>query len=691
MSLLNTLLFEIGTEEIPASFIEPAIDKLKKDTKKALEENRIEYANIECFASPRRIALLVHGIAGLQSTLKEKVKGPSKALAFDDEDMPSKALHGFLKGNNCQIEDIFIEEFKGTPYVFANKTQEGGETKKVLEKILPELLFSINFPKSMRWNNYNMRFARPVRWIVAMLNQEIIEFQVENIKSSNKSKGHRTLSNKDIVIDSAKTYMVTLREHFVFVSQNKRRDVILEQIKEIEEVINADVLVDEELLNEVVYLVEYPTAFFGEFDKEFLSLPSEAIIVPMKEHQRYFPVKKDGELLPFFVAVRNGDDFYIDTVKKGNERVLEARLKDAQFFYNEDLKLKLEDRVEDLKTIVYQAKLGTVYEKVCRIRIIGDVIADFLNLTQKDHEDLKRAVELCKADLVTGMVNEFDELQGVMGKEYALKNGEEAKVANAIYSHYLPKFAGDEIPEDVLGLIISIADKLDSVVGSFAIGVKPTGSQDPFGLRRQAIGVINMMIEKNLCLNLSNLLSVCIDALEGKLEVEKKVLENELNEFFSQRLKVILNDEGFRYDLVDSVLEQKLEQIVSIKQRLEVLDKNSKLEEFEKLTNALTRVYALSKKSDTINIDDNLFENEYERTLLKEFDKVNANVEEYFKNSNYQEVINEFNKLVEPIHNFFENVMVMVDDEKIKNNRLSLLKSIEIMTRKFCDYDKIVG
>jgi glycyl-tRNA synthetase beta chain len=687
----NILLFEIGTEEIPAKFMATTLEQLKNHAENRLHENRIQFGKIECLGTPRRLSLMIYDIAQSQTELQEKVKGPSRKVAYQHSGEPTKALLGFLKGNEGKLEEVFFESIKDVEYVFFNKFEKGKSTHSILEKLLPEILFSINFPKSMRWRDYSIRFARPIRWLVSMLNDEVIHFSVEGLKSSNITQGHRTLSNESLCIDHAKNYRKILRDHHVLVDQQEREDLIIQGIQKIEEKIGAKVLVDQDLLHEVVFLVEYPTPFYASFEEEFLELPKEAIITPMKDHQRYFPVVQEDVLLPYFVAVRNGDDTSLDTVKNGNERVLRARLKDAQFFYNEDLKEKLETKVEKLKTIVYQVKLGTIYDKVLRIQEISKVIGVKLGLSDLDLKRLHRATTLCKADLVTGMVNEFDELQGIMGREYALKNGEEVEVANSIYGHYLPRFSGDDLPKDTLSMIMSIADKLDSIVGSFGIGVVPTGSQDPFGLRRQAIGILNIILKNSLKFDLGDLFQTAIHSLKDKINREEEDLKNDLEQFFKQRLKVLLIEDGFQYDLVDAVLDANLQDIFSAKEKLEALSRLTNTEEFKSLVTGLTRGYSLSKKAEpiTMMISKKLFETEQEHGLFEVFESVQKEVRNCMENRDFGGAFQLFNRLTKPIHDFFEHVMVMVEDLEVRNNRLALLKNIEELSKSICNFEKI--
>jgi len=688
--MTNKLLLEIGTEEIPAKFMTGALLQLKTKAEEKLLENRINFGKVECFGTPRRIALLVSDIASRQNDLEEKVRGPIKKAAYDEKNQLTKALEGFLKNNNCSAGDLFFETVGSSEYVFVKKFTKGAEAKKLLEVILPEIILSLNFPKSMKWGDYDIRFARPIRWLVALFNSKVINFSIEDLKTSNTTRGHRTLSDRKIVIKSAEKYLDILRREKVIVDQKEREEIILKQINKLEKDLDAKIIIEAELLEEIVYLVEYPTAFSGSFDKEFLALPKYAVITPMRDHQRYFPVFRGETLLPCFVGVRNGDTRLLKAVQKGNERVLRARLEDVQFFYNEDLKKTLEQRANDLKGIVYQAKLGTVYDKVQRILKLSRLIGKELNLPKDRFQKLERAVLLCKADLVTGMVNEFSELQGVMGKEYALKNGEDVEVAEAIRSHYLPRYSGDELPSDDLGIIISLADKVDSITGSFALGVRLKGSHDPFGLRRQAIGVINIILKNSLKINLDYLFDSVISLFDDKIIVNKASLKPDLDLFFKQRLKVILDESGFRYDLISSLIDHKLGDLLSLRGKLVVLASVAEKSEFKNLTVALSRAYTLSQKAVGDKVEIALFENDWEKNLYGWVEKVKKEIAEELKKNNYSGVIETLKKLITPINDFFDNVLVMAEKTEVRNNRLALLKNIVQIAGQLCDFEKIV-
>lgn len=689
--MITNLLFEIGTEEIPAKYMPNALKQLKATISAKLNENRINYDEIIPVGTPRRVAVLIKGISTKQSDVNETVKGPSKKVAYDSDGVPSKALNGFMRSHGITESDIVIKQVDGIDYIFTSKIESGKDTKEILTDLLPEVIYSCSFPKSMRWKDYSIRFARPIRWIVALLGKEVIEFSIEGVSSSNITKGHRTLSDGSIVLNCADEYVDRLRNEYVMVAPDDRRESIVKQVYELAQSVSGKVIIDEELLNEVVFIVEYPTALIGNFNKEFLDLPNEVVITPMKEHQRYFHVvDNDDRLLPYFITVRNGNEEYIDNVRTGNERVLHARLKDAQFFYQEDLKENLENKVEKLKTVVFQEKLGTVYDKVNRILLLSEFMGNKLSLTEAQMSILKRAAYLCKADLVTGMVNEFDELQGIMGKEYALKSGEDPDVAEAIYSHYLPRYSGDSIPSDAIGQILSISDKLDSCVGIFGIGLQPTGSHDPYGLRRSCISIITVIAVSDIHIGMGELIDYSICLYGDKLTEDHSKLHSIIIDFFKQRIRVGLIDKGFRHDIVDTVLSMNLDDINNIIKRIsEISETQARDVRFKDLLTSLTRVFNLASKASDVDTDTSIFENKYEYSLYTVNLNIKKVVEQKIRQGHVTDAIESLYELIDPINAFFETTMVIVENDTIKRNRLSLLSAVADTALQVCDFTKI--
>ncbi len=688
------LLFEIGTEEIPARFMNKTLNRLKTESERVLNENRIVFDEIKTYGTPRRLTLLVKAVEDKQEDLEMEIKGPSIKASYDSDDKPTKALLGFMNGNKLKPEDLIIKELSGTEYVYAKKSEKGNNTQEVLKVLLPQIITSITFPKSMKWGGKSFRFVRPIRWLMPIYGEELIEFNKDGIPCSRFTKGHRTLSDGDIKVNNTSEYFEKLKSGYVIVDQDKRRQIIKEQIADIAQEKGGTVITDDALLEEVLYLVEYPTAFCGDFDKEFLSLPREVVITPMKEHQRYFPLEdKNGKLMNHFIAVRNGDSEFIHIVKEGNEKVLRARLSDARFFYEEDKKTKLEQSAEKLKNVVFQETIGTMFDKTNNIKKVSAYLAGKLDLDEREKEYLERAAYLCKADLVTNMVKEFDELQGVMGKEYALIQGENYDVANAIEEHYMPRYAGDDIPSSTIGSILSISDKIDTITGCFSIGIQPTGSHDPYALRRNAIGIINILLAKSLQLDLKELLYTAIAPFAEKaiLKDEKEKILNEIIRFFRERLRNVLLDKGFDYDILDSVLDEKINDLYDAYLRISEIDKWKKKDEgFLDIIGSFNRVSNLATKCNEVKVNPELINLDEEKALMTAYEETKIKFEAAMLARDYNAAMYSLKYLKIPIDDFFDNIMVMVEEEDLKNNRLSILKLISDMMNIFADFSSIV-
>lgn len=684
----NYLLFEIGVEELPSRFVSSTLEQIKSNLTKLFNDNRILFDDIETYGTPRRLTFVVKGISDRQSNLEEEVKGPSKKISLDENGNFTKPALGFIKSKGLKEEDIYFKQVGKDEYIFGTIKQEGIETKEVLKNILPEAVKSVTFPKAMRWGGKNMRFARPIRWMVTLLNDEVLEINLEGIVSSNVTKGHRFLGEKEFVVNSLEDYYEKLDKNYVILDQNKRKEIIKNQCIEVANSLGGEVEFDDDLLEEVTHLVEYPTAFYGEFDSAYANLPKEVVTTPMKEHQRYFPVIKDGKLLPNFIAVRNGNDYKIDVVKAGNEKVLVARLEDALFFYKEDTKKSLESYVEKLKTVVFQAKLGTVYDKTLRIEKLSLDILESLNLNDIK-EDTIRAAKLCKADLVTSMVFEFTELQGIMGREYSKVNGENESVSEAIFEHYLPRFAGDILPNTKAGIVLSIADKLDSIAGFFAIGIQPTGSQDPYALRRQALGILSILMDKKIDVNLKDLVNHALNNYNN-LDFNKDEVSNQIMEFFKERIKNLFRDLGIRYDVIEAVLSSEINDISDMHTRAVELNNWLSTEGLIEMLTAFNRVSTLAQKATSSNVKEELLKEDAEIKLYDGFKEIKVKVEDLLKDKKYSEALDVFASLRPLVDNMFDNVMVMDKDESIKENRLALLKQIYDTMLSICDLSKIV-
>lgn len=686
--MAKDFLLEIGTEEIPAKFMPGALKQLEALAGQNLKEYRLNYEELKVMGTPRRLALLIKGLAERQEERTLEVKGPAKKAAYDSEGNPTKALLGFAKGQGVDIEKLTIKELNGVEYIHAVKEEKGNETQTILPEICRKLIFGLSFPKPMRWAYYDQRFARPIRWLVALLGDQVVSVELEGVTSCRVTRGHRFLGVDSFALSDAGEYeKELLHKGFVLVDDKQREEKIWEQIQKVATDLNGTVDPDEELLSEINFLVEYPTALYGSFEEDLLALPEEVIITPMKEHQRYFPVRgQDGKLLNKFITVRNGDDYALDNVRLGNERVLRARLSDAKFFYDEDLKKPLADRVEALKKIVFQESLGTIYDKVERIGQLVSYLAPIVQLNEEELKVAQRAAFLAKADLVTGMVYEFPELQGVMGQEYALKNGEDAKVAQAIFEHYQPRFAGDELPESMVGTLVSIADKIDTIVGCFAIGIQPSGSQDPYALRRQALGICHMILQKGLTLSLEDLVKESYSYLyKAQLKLSQEETLKEVLDFFKARLRNILLDEGYNYELVDAVLAGGFYQPKDLALRAKALVTANTTEGFAQLLQAYTRVNNLAKKTELDKVDRNLFATDEEKELFRVFEEVQSKGVDIWEKAQYDSWLSLVQELTPVINSFFEKVMVMDPNEDIRNNRLALLRVIRDYLAKIGD------
>ena len=684
----NYLLLEIGVEELPSRFGQTTLDQIGNNLENLLKEERINFDNIDKYATPRRLTFVIKNLADKATDLEEEVKGPAKKIAVDADGNFTKPALGFMKSKGLDPENVYFKQLGNAEYLFGTIKQEGKHTSEVLKNIVPEAIKNVTFPKAMRWGGKNMRFARPIRWMVALLNNEVLDIDLEGIKSSNITRGHRFLGEKEFEVNSVEEYFEKLDKNFVVLDQHKRKEMIREQAVEVAKSLGGEVELDEDLLEEITFLVEYPTAFYGEFDEEYVKLPKEVVTTPMKEHQRYFPVLKDGKLLPNFIAVRNGDSNRIDLVKAGNEKVLRARLADALFFYHEDTKKPLESFVDKLQTVVFQAKLGTVYDKTLRIEKLSQVILNELNMTESKENTL-RAAKLCKADLVTNMVFEFTELQGIMGRDYAQVSGENEEVCQGIFEHYLPRFAGDILPETNTGIALSIADKLDSIAGFFAIGIKPSGSQDPYALRRQALGILSILLDRKLSVNLNNLINAALDNYSN-LEFNKEEVASQIVEFFVERVKNLFKDLGIRYDVIDAVLNNNLNDISDIHTRALELNRWLQKDELVEMLTAFNRVSTLAEKATTDIVKKDLLKEDAEIKLYNGFKEIKSNVESLLLDKKYNEALDAFATLRPLVDNLFDNVMVMDKDEAIKENRLALLKQIYSTMLTICDLSKIV-
>ncbi|WP_100010623.1 glycine--tRNA ligase subunit beta [Lentibacillus sediminis] len=679
------ILLEIGLEELPARFVDSAQKQLETKTAEWLEGKRISYDSIVSFSTPRRLAVLVKNAAEAQVSLEEEMKGPAEKIAKDDEGNWSKAAIGFTKGQGKTVDDIYTKEIKGTSYIFVKKYIEGKQTQDLLPGF-KEIITQVQFGKNMRWGSNSMRYGRPIRWLAALYGNEIIPFELAGVSAGNTTEGHRFLG-EIVTLEEPSDYEKKLLDQFVIANPKKREQMIVEGIRELEEKENFHIPEDEELLDEVRNLVEYPTVFAGSFSKDYLDLPAEVLITSMKEHQRYFPVKSAiGELLPYFVGVRNGDDRELATVIRGNEKVLHARLSDARFFYEEDLKLSPDHFLDKLERVVFQEKLGTYGDKVKRVVHITEQLSELLELNGETKEAAKRAAQIGKFDLTTNMVNEFTGLQGTIGEKYALFFGEKPAAAKAISEQYLPKQAGGELPETTAGTVVSIADKLDTIVGCIAVGLVPTGSQDPYGLRRQATGILRMLKENNWDVSLEQLL-IITQNLYQTLDIEWTEgadLTKELDAFFRLRASYLLREAAIGQDVIQAVLANGIGIFAHTFEKAQVLSEKRNDESFKYIQEALVRVLNLAEKADDSEVEPALLATDSERELYAAYQKTLAEYNQK-ADKHAEEKLLILGQLAEPIHAFFDHTMVMVEEDEIRNNRLGLLQKIANLVKNYAD------
>lgn len=686
---MKELLLEIGTEEIPAGFVLQALIDLESLGRKELEANRIGFKSVQTLGTPRRLVLVVDSVSEKQRDVELKRLGPSRQAAFDSEGKPTKAALGFAKSQSVPVESLeLIETEKGT-YVGAMKKEPGKPTLQLLSSIVPRLILSIPFQKSMRWADVPIRFARPIHWILALFGGEVIPFELGNVRSGNITYGHRFMHPDPVPVDDFRSYLQTTRESFIIVDPAEREKCIEETMVRVAASVSGRVLQDEELLKEVNFLVEYPVALSGNFDQEFLSLPREVVVHSMKEHQRYFPVVDEHErLLPHFVFVSNIAPKDPKVVVKGNERVLKARLSDAAFFFRDDLKISLEKRVEQLKRVVFQGKLGTSYEKVMRFRQLALLICERIDPKLKGL--VERAAFLCKADLVTGMVGEFPKLQGIVGREYARLSGEKPEVAEAIYEHYLPGFAGDRLPSGPVGDIVSMADRLDTIVGCFGVGLVPTGTADPFGLRRHALGIIRIILEKEYPLPLVRIIEESENLLQEKMERLPAEVKKDVLDFFRVRYQNFLLDKGYSYDVIEASISTSFDELLDVQHRIDALREAKEWQDFQSIVTGFKRAMNILKGiSYRGKIDPSSLAESAEKNLYQSFVKAEEKIDRHLEKRDYRSALFEMTQMKKPIDDFFDQVMVMVEDETIRNNRLALLDEIGQLFLRIADFSKL--
>ena len=686
--MAKNLLLEIGLEEMPAHVVMPSMKQLENKLSAFLSDNRLSFDTVRAFSTPRRLAVHVANVEDKQADTQEDVKGPAKKIALDAEGNWSKAAQGFVRGQGLTTDDITFRELKGVEYVYVTKKTQGKTAEEVLTG-LKDVITSLTFPVTMHWSNYDFEYIRPIHWLVALLDEEVIPFEILDVKTDRHSRGHRFLG-EPVTFAHADEYEAKLAEQFVIANPLERQELIVEQIKEIADENNWSIELDEDLLEEVTNLVEYPTAFVGDYAEKYLSVPEEVLVTSMKEHQRYFDVRdQNGALLPHFISVRNGDRVKIDNVVKGNEKVLTARLEDAEFFYNEDKKLTIAECVEKLKNVTFHEKIGSIYEKMQRVAAISQIIGKTVGLSDTELKELARAAEIYKFDLVTNMVGEFPELQGIMGEKYALLEGETSAVAQAIREHYMPISSEGDLPESNVGAVLAIADKLDSLFSFFAVGMIPSGSNDPYALRRQTYGVVRIIENKNWNFPIAELqkaIDETINQNEAVYGIKFEKGQTEVIDFIKGRLRQFLSTKNIRHDVMDAVIHGEQKDLTKLFAAAEMLQAHLEDQDFKPSIEALTRVINLAKKAEKAEINEALFENESEKALYAAV----SELEEKFSHQTMEENYASLTALRPLIEQYFDETMVMVEDEAVRNNRLAQLRKITKMALALASLDALI-
>lgn len=686
---MHNYLLEIGVEEIPSDYVKNTKIQLKEKFEKLLSENKLSYEDVEIESTPRRFMVLLKNVAETAQQEVISVRGPSAKIAYDEDNNPSRALLGFLKGQKAELSDVIIKEQKGEDYVFVEKKEESKSLEEILKENVYEIVKSISFPRSMRWGGKSIRWARPIRWFVSLLDDKVLDFDAEGIEVGNITKGHRTLGSDKIVIENISEYEAKLKENYVILRGKDRRDIILKGLNSVSSQVGGEYMKDEDLLDEVVNIVEYPTVLVGEIDHSYLELPREVITTPMKDHQRYFPILDDKKkLLPYFCLVRNGDDYESQNVIEGNKKVLVARLEDAKFFYDLDAANTLESYVKDLDNLVFFEGLGNMGQKTKRLVELAASYQKELSLGDDIAEDAKRAAYLSKADLVTRMVVEFTELQGTMGAIYALNSGENQRVATAIKEQYLPKNQNSETPKSVVGILLAIADKMDSIVGLYAIENYVTGSRDPFGLRRAALGIINIILENGIDVDIKKLIA---EALLVYTEINALAFDydktmDETLTFIKDRLKNKLLDDGYRYDIVNSVINTNFTNILKMSEKVKAV--SDFIGENDDSLSYLIRINNLTKESEDREIREDLLETDLERKFYEEITKL-----ENFglvSSADYKKELENIQATSLVGNDYLDNTMINVDNEEVKNNRLAMLNLLKRRMAQIFDISEIV-
>lgn len=692
--MAKELILEIGTEEIPAGFMRDAIDKLSELASRELAGNALAYGNISSYGTPRRLTLRVTDLTDKQGDQSREFYGPPLRIAFDDKGNPTNATIGFAKSQGVDVKDLVTVTRDRGEFLAAVKKIKGQKTEKLLKEMLPRIIMDLPFRKSMKWGNGDAVFARPIRWILAVYGGKTIHFNIEEVRSSSKSRGHRFMSPRPFPVSGWNDYVEGLERGFVVLDQNRRQSLIEKGINDLAGEIGGTALRDEELLETVTYLVEYPVVLKGDFEADFLELPKEVLISVMKNHQKYFPVlsrSESGKLMPHFIFVAGTKTKDSRVVAKGNERVIRARFTDARFFYDEDRTTPLSDKIGRLKDMVFLSDLGTYYDKTERLKVLAGVIGRQLGI--EPITDVIRAAGLSKADLATQMVFEFPELQGIMGKYYALLSGEKEGVARAIEEQYMPTSREGDLPGTDIGSVLGIADKLDTISACFISGLIPTGTSDPYALRRHAIGIINIILDKNYHLSINGLfrasIAAIVDQAHGKSADSQDNILTEVSGFFKERFRNIMISDGFPQDVVDAAISAEFDDIVDVKRRIEALSEFRKAPDFDSLGIAFKRVVNIVKGQPKGEVRDRLFVEPVERELYLSFIDTREKVGGKMSERNYPEALSIMKTLKEPVDKFFEHVLVMDENADLRMNRLSMLWEIRDLFFRIADFSKL--
>jgi len=691
---MENLLLEIGTEEIPAGYIKPALKALSSGLLNRLDDARITHGEAVTFGTPKRLAVLVTDVASKQASLTTEMTGPPESVSFDDQGKPTVAAIKFAEKASVPLNKIAVKETKKGRYLTAVKTEHGLGSTVLLKTILPDTILSLPFPKSMRWADLSIGFARPVHSVLALLGKKVMTFSFGNLKSGRHIYGHRFMAPAKIKVPSPDRYSDLLKTAHVIADIAERRAIVEKEVKKTADSLGGSIMPDEELLDIVTNLVEYPVPIAGRFDDKFLELPDKVLITAMREHQKYFAITDvDGKLMPGFIAVNNTKTKNMNLVAKGHERVLRARLEDARFFYKSDISENIEHWIEKLKGVTFQAKIGSMHDKVLRVRQLSKFIAKSLSAAPEVQKNVSRAAWISKADLVSRVVVEFPKLQGVMGKVYAQKAGEPAIVAAAIEEHYLPTSSGGNLPETTEGSILAIADKIDTICGCFSAGLIPTGASDPYALRRQSIGILQIMLKNNYALSLMELIKQSIALFNQNKDTDKT--PQKIYSFFKDRISHLLAEEGYKKDIVASVTSVSADYPANVKRRVQALENLKTAPDFESLSIAFKRVVNIIRKSEGVPgqteqaVDAGLFQDKCENALYEAYREVKNKVSKNIENENYSRALKDIASIRNKVDVFFDGVMVMTEDKKVRNNRFALLSEIAGLFENIADFSKI--